>query len=258
MNRMVASTLPYLNIQLSEAHERIASKDFCGIEIYYEGKHRESVKNILDILSTGDLKPYMHAPFSDLNIASLNNVVLNESKKQIKHSIDVAREIEAEVVTVHFGRYSPLGLSYPEDSVRQNLESIKEIQRHAQRQQVEVSFENAPNGFGAMYGPLDLIEKLVENEGISITLDIGHANTWGVPAQEFMTRLNDSIAHIHLHDNNGDSDGHLSIGSGNMDFEKIVEGLNAISYKKALCLEMLYENDLFDSYERVRRKADLI
>lgn len=258
MNRMVASTLPYLNLPLSEAYNRIASRDFGGIEIYYEGNHSESTKNIQDILSTGNLKPYMHAPFSDLNIASLNKVILNESKKQIKNSIDVAREINSEIVTVHFGRYSPLGLSYPEKAMHQNLESIREIQEYAQRQQVNISFENAPNGFGAMYGPLNLIEKLINEEGIAITLDIGHANTWDESIQEFMVRLNDSIAHIHLHDNNGESDGHMSIGSGNLDFEKIAESLDVINYKKALCLEMLYENDLFDSYETVLGKAGLI
>jgi sugar phosphate isomerase/epimerase len=251
MNTLAASTLPYLNLPFEEALKRIEGLGFRGVEIYFEGKHSLPANKMSDVLSTHDFKIFLHAPFSDLNIASFNETVLEESKRQIKNSLEIARDIGVNLATVHFGRYSPLGLSYPEAARKRNLESIRDISDFAASMGLDVAFENAPSGFGAMCGALDVLTDLVKEAEIKITLDMGHAHTWNQEIDEFISTLNSAISHVHLHDNTGDSDMHLGVGDGRIDYEKALESLGKINYKSALCLELLYEEDLKSSRKQI-------
>jgi sugar phosphate isomerase/epimerase len=251
MNIVAASTLPYLNLPFPEALKKIDDLGFEAVEIYFEGKHGLSTSEIDDALSVYDFKIFLHAPFSDLNLASFNQTVLAESKKQIKSSLEIASEINADISTIHFGRYSPLGLSYPEAAEKTNLESVREINSFSENLGIDIAFENSPSGFGAMSGPLDFIQNLVNELGIGLTLDIGHANSWDDEIGRFISELNSSIYHLHLHDNTGESDMHLALGDGDIDYERVFSALRKINYKNALCLEMLYPEDLEKSFTRL-------
>lgn len=251
---LVASTLPFLTLPLESALEQINSLGFEGVEIYFEGLHNMSAEDVSDTLSTYDFKVYLHAPFSDLNLASFNETVLAESKKRIKSALETAASVGAVLATVHFGRYSPLGLSYPESAVENNLASIVEINSFAESLGLNIAFENSPSGFGAMCGSLDVLKDLVETTGIKITLDIGHANTWENTLPEFIETLDSAIVHTHLHDNSGGSDDHHSLGTGSIDYRVALGALQKINYKKALCLELLYEEDLKSSLDWIRPK----
>jgi sugar phosphate isomerase/epimerase len=258
MNVLAVSTLPYLNLTLTEALKRIEALGLRGVEIYFEGKHNLSKKEITDVLSIFDLKLFLHAPFSDLNLASFNKTVLEESKRQIKRSLEIAAEIGAITSTVHFGRYSPLGLSYPDKALLRNLESLREINSFAADIGADVAFENSPCGFGAMYGPLDLIEHLTGESEVKITLDVGHANTWEEEVvEDFIYRLNSNIAHVHLHDNSGEDDNHLVIGEGAIDYKRVFDAFKDINYQNALCLELLNEDDLRKSLRKTRELLNL-
>ena len=51
-------------------------------------------------------------------------------------------------------------------------------------------------------------------------MDIGHQHVFSeLDAIEWVRRMNHRLFHIHLHDNDGTSDKHLSIGRGTIDFE---------------------------------------
>ena len=47
------------------------------------------------------------------------------------------------------------------------------------------------------------------------------------------------IAHIHVSDNNGDSDMHLGLGRGNIDWKKVARLIKEINYKKIAPLASL-------------------
>ncbi len=249
---LAASTLPYLTLPLPSTLQCISELGFEGVEIYFEGLHNMSAEDVSDTLSTYDFKVYLHAPFSDLNLASFNETVLAESKARIKSALKTAAAVGAELATVHFGRYSPLGLSYPDSAVENNLSSLVEINSFAESLGLNIAFENAPSGFGAMCGSLDVLKDLVETTGIKITLDMGHANTWENGLPEFIQTLDSAIVHTHLHDNSGGSDDHHSLGTGSIDYKMALGALREINYKKALCLELLYEEDLKSSLDWIR------
>ncbi|RMF91714.1 MAG: sugar phosphate isomerase/epimerase [Methanobacteriota archaeon] len=162
----------------------------------------------------------------------------------------------AGLATVHFGRYSPLGLSYPSEAMERNMESIGEITGFAEELGLDVAFENAPNNFGALAGSLDVLERLISDTGVMITLDVGHANTWTGSVEDYIHGLNSAIAHVHLHDNTGESDMHLALGAGKMDLGSVFRAFRKINYKRAFCLEMLYQEDLRRSMSRIKALMD--
>jgi len=249
---LAASTLPFLTAPLESALKRISELGFQGVEIYFEGAHNMAPRDVSDVLSTYDFKVFLHAPFSDLNLASFNETILAESKHRIKSALKTASDVGSELATVHFGRYSPLGLSYPDSAVENNLKSIVEIQSFAENIGMPIAFENAPSGFGAMCGSLEVLKELIESKGIKITLDMGHANTWENTLPEFIQTFGSAIVHTHLHDNAGGSDDHHSLGRGSIDYKAAFKALQEINYKKALCLELLYEEDLVSSRDWIK------
>lgn len=252
MVKIAASTLAFLNQPLDKTFESIDELGFDGVEIYYEGAHSLDVKSLLDITLSHDMALYLHAPFSDLNLASFNEAVLDESLRQIKDSIGAAAAIDSLVVTVHFGRYSPIALSFPEKAFERNLSNIEKIASFGEEMGVNVSFENSPKGFGVMVGGLEKLQEITRDLGVSITLDIGHAHTWDEGLENFVKGLDKSIAHTHVHDNMGEVDMHLPVGEGSIDFEGFFRSLNEINYKKALTLELLRMEDVILSLDRIK------
>ena len=95
-----ASTLATFNDSLKSSLEFIES---LGIE-YAELLHQYPNENFdLDILNSFDIKYTIHAPFLDVNIASLSTKSRKISIEQVKDSINLANEIDAGVVVVHPG-----------------------------------------------------------------------------------------------------------------------------------------------------------
>ena len=55
---------------------------------------------------------------------------------------------------------------------------------------------------------------------------------------DFINLFADRIDHIHISDNFGKEDNHLPIGTGTIDFPKIVKALKEIGYNKTITLEI--------------------
>ena len=89
---------------------------FDSWEIISEGMHtisdiEEEVKESKD---SYDLEFSLHAPFSDLNIASLNPKIRESSIAQIIETIRISSKLGIGLVTLHPGHRSPLGAYFPD------------------------------------------------------------------------------------------------------------------------------------------------
>ena len=88
-----------------------------------------------------------------------------------------------------------------------------------------------------------LIEKL-DLPRIGVTIDTGHMHFHNGEAFKpygslggLIQRFHKKIAHLHVHDYDGDLD-HIAIGGGNIDFPDIMEALRRIQFQGSLCLEI--------------------
>lgn len=214
-----------------------------GLE-YVELVHQFPSENIdVDMLESYDLKYTIHAPFMDVNIATLQDKSRINSVNQIKDSIDFANEINAEAVVVHPGLASFLCKKYFLDDVYKYAnESIKEIGEYGADLGVLTTVENMPDFDSMIYQNIEDLNELLVSLDMTMTLDIGHANHMGYSPEAMIF---DSIKHVHAHDNFGDDDSHLALGEGSIDLKHIVNTLEKNNYEGIYIIEV---ND-FDSIE---------
>ena len=241
-----ASTLAGLKDKLEDSLEFIES---LGLE-YAEFLHQHPNEFVdKDIFGSYNLKYSVHAPFMDLNIASLQQKSRINSIEQIKTSIDLANEINAEAVVVHPGLITFLGRNFKDEVYSLANESIKEIGDYGKDLGVLVTIENMPAFESMIYQNMNDLNDILVELDMSMTLDIGHANHVGYTADEMYF---DSIKHVHAHDNNGDDDSHLPLGEGSIDLKHIIDTLEAKNYDGIYIIEVNDNDSIKKSYEYMK------
>lgn len=178
------------------------------IEILGEGPFFE--KDNFEFRDCG-LDMRIHAATVDINIASLNKGIRNESVKQMIQCGQYAEKINAKTITVHpgiIGRNEPHLRKW---ALEIACESIGEI---IDNTNVEISVENMPVRGKFLGNTVEEIEMIQEATGCSLTIDTGHGNTCG-NLEEMLELKN--ISYCHLNDNDGIKDQHITLGEGTLD-----------------------------------------
>ena len=244
-----ASTLAGIENDLEETLEFIEN---LGLD-YAELVHQFPCENIdAEVLENYNLKYSIHAPFIDVNIASVQDKSRINSVDQIKSSIDLANKIDAECVVVHPGLTSFLPNKYFKNEVTNFAnESMIELGRYAEDLGVLATFENMPSFNTMIYDNMEELNEFLVSNDLFMTLDIGHAMHSGYGADEMYF---DCIKHIHIHDNFGDDDAHLTLGEGTIDLNTIVNTLEKNNYDGIYIIEVNNYNSIKKSYEYMKKK----
>ena len=241
-----ASTLAGLHENLEDILDFIES---LGLE-YAELVHQFPYENINEeFLESYNLKYSIHSPFMDVNIASLQEKSRLNSIEQIKTSIDLANKIDAESVVVHPGLMPFLARPFEDKVYAVANESIIELGNYGKDLGVCVTIENMPTFEGMIYQNIEDLDKLLTENEMFMTLDIGHANHAGYSSDEIYF---DSIKHIHAHDNFGDDDSHLALGEGSIDLKRIINDFESKNYDGIYIIEVNDEDSIKKSYEYIK------
>ena len=198
----------------------IEDAGFAGWEIVSDGNYRlddpACYRRIEDVLASTNLKTTVHAPYGDLNLATLNDPIWRESIRQISTCIEHASTI-SDRVTIHPGYMSPVGKLMPQKVWNLQKDALRQIGRVAVEHNMTACLENmiSMKEFLCRF-PEELIGMTEGIEGIGMTFDFGHANTVG-KVQEFLPYVG-RAKHIHIHDNHGESDEHLALGEGTINW----------------------------------------
>lgn len=197
---------------------------YTGWEIVNEGRQKLTPENRAEaqaIAETTDLVITIHLPYSDLNLASMNQPIWEETVRQMKSCLDLAHEF-SRLAVVHPGHLSPLGMQMPDAAWTQNILGLQEICDHAAELDMKIAVENMVNMpalLGRMPEEIVGILETVDRENTGFILDVGHANTNG-KVEEFL-KLRRLIIHAHIHDNHGERDEHLPVGFGTVPWSKV-------------------------------------
>jgi len=198
---------------------------FNGWEIVSEGQQKltpETLPEIRDIINSMGLEITVHGPFSDLNLASVNDAIWNETIKQIKQCVELSADFSNRVV-VHPGSLSPLGSQMPDQAWARNLDALKDLRKHAEDHGVTLCLENMPNMEKLLCRTPSEVFGMAESAVTGMTFDVGHANTMkNIP--EFLMEKN-RFTHVHIHDNHGVRDEHLELGKGKVGWSKVLSEL---------------------------------
>ena len=242
-----ASTLAGITNKLEENLEFTENLGLDYAEIVHQYPHD---KFDIEILESFNLKYSVHSPFMDVNIAALQEKSRTNSIEQIKESINLANEINAEAVVVHPGLASFLANKYYLDTVYEYANaSIKELGDYGKDLGVLVTIENMPTFDGMLYKDINDLHELLVSLDMYMTLDVGHANHVGYAPDEMIF---DSIKHVHMHDNFGDDDAHLAFGEGSIDLKGIINRLEEKNYDGIYIIEVNDEDSIKKSYGYIK------
>ena len=220
---------------------------FSGWEIVCEGDMvltKELREKIESVHESTDLDLTIHAPFSDLNIASINYPIWKETIRQTRMCIDNAPD-RVDIITVHPGHLSPLGAQMPEKAWERIIEAVRILADSAIDRGISISLENMVNipwMFGRFAHEITGLYETIDRENSCITFDIGHAHL----TESIEDFFEVEFSHIHAHDNHGKSDEHLAIGKGTIDWARIKEGLK--DYKGNIVIEARSFEEGVESY----------
>ncbi|KKH99332.1 xylose isomerase [Methanosarcina sp. 1.H.T.1A.1] len=228
---------------------------YTGWEIVQEGSqclNSKTFQNLKNIYDTTSLELTLHLPFSDMNLAGLNDSIRAEVLRQMKNYLALASNY-VNLAVVHPGYLSPYGVQVPQQAYMTNLASIRELCDFAADFGILVAVENMPD-FPKIFGkyPDEMQEMFdaVGSHNVGFTFDVGHANTVGL-VDEFLDQLGERISHVHIHDNMGKKDEHLPLGEGTVNWKQVMEKLS--NYKGIFVTEMASVEEGIKSLEFLRK-----
>ncbi|MCX8173185.1 MAG: sugar phosphate isomerase/epimerase [Thermoplasmata archaeon] len=216
---------PLCYLPVEEVIEKIA-ENFKLWEIIAEHNHHpeNSCGKLKTLLPSYSLKMQVHAPLSDINIASISQRVREASIKEVKEAIIFARQIDSSIVTIHPGHKSPMTSEHVEIVYSLTSEAIREVEKFGEEMGVRIALENMPEMSVTICKKPDEILQVIRGTEIGICFDVGHANTTST-VEEFFN-IKHLFLNVHLHDNDGKKDLHSTVGEGSIKFKPLCSKFN--------------------------------
>ena len=203
------------------------SKEFRLWEIVSEGEHYLPL--VMGRLRTAapsyDIKFSIHAPISDVNPAALSERMREASVMELIATIEQAIELDAATVTIHPGTYSFVVPGLEARSAEKLKRSLRTVDRLTNEFGIVACLENMPSFQFFAGQTAQQLHDAIDGTDMKICFDIGHANTTK-QMNEMIDLLGDRIRNVHIHDNNGDNDDHMTIGDGSIDFKPVLKRLS--------------------------------
>ena len=183
---------------------------------------------VLKMTEDKNLKVSVHLRTDDLNIASFNDGIREESLKQAKDGIYIASSLKAEDVTLHPGRKTSKTNSVIEAFEVQRA-SVKELSDIACEYGVKLCVEGMEKINGEFItSPEDLREliKGCNKKSTFVTVDIAHLYTWGDVIKNLEYMKNFPVSNVHISQAN-DKKIHLPLFSpdGKIDYKDVFKTL---------------------------------
>jgi sugar phosphate isomerase/epimerase len=235
------SMLYCLNEPFESALKRLTQVDVKHIELADEGLHmlnKRRVKQLNKIAKTLNLDFFVHAPWAGVNIATPSLALRRAVLKRLERSIVVAGELGCRLWVFHPGSRTGLSPFYPGTDWQLNLKSVQALLKAARRENVEIAIENTPEPFPSLMKRIDDFHRFYDelDDDIGMVLDVAHANL-NNQIQEFVKQFSKKIVHMHVSDNEGDSDTHMGIGHGNINWTAFAKLVKAAEYSNIIMIE---------------------
>jgi sugar phosphate isomerase/epimerase len=186
------------------------------------------------------MKLVCHLP-SFVYTADLTHALRKASLNEVLKSLEVADELGCLKAVLHPSYIMGLGIFVMDQAREYALESLDAIMEKADKLNLLLCLENLFPKAHSLVEPVEFADIFVKFPNLKMTLDTGHAHigdTEGKRAVKFIKRFPDRIDHIHISDNLGESDNHLPVGAGTVNFHEIVKALKGIGYDETITLEV--------------------
>ena len=237
MNRIGQSSPAFCHLPIPTAADRISQDKFQVWEIFGEGGHflPDHEAEFAKVLPSHSFEPQLHAPISDNNIGSLNPRARELAIRTHEETFAAAARLGIERITIHPGNHSPLSRGHYGKLHEHTRQALRRLDTVALELGVTLFLENMAFGWAFETTSMDQLLDLTQGTEISYCLDVGHAHI-SKRLPEFIAYAS-RFGNVHLHDNKGVVDDHLTLGDGEVPWKDAVRALVDSGYGGTFVIE---------------------
>lgn len=237
MNAIGNSSPAFCHDPIESTMAHVAKDGFTVWEIVGEGGHDpwKQRKEFQKHQPSYGLKLQLHAPLSDANLASLVDPFWELSLETVERALRGAHAIGVEVVTIHPGNHTPLSRGHYPKLHERARKAVRRLDRTGRELGLTLCLENMPTGWAFETDSVEKLLDLIRGTEFRLCFDLGHAHV-GKRLQEFV-KAGAKVGNVHVHDNKGDYDAHLTLDDGTLPWRKTLDGLLKMGYGGSLVVE---------------------
>ncbi len=238
---IAASTLYMLDKPLENILNQLVELSVKKIEVADSGNHSlnpRRVERLQELASSYEIKYSIHAPYADTNLAADDDLIREWVLKRIRASIRFASELDANHLIIHPGWTTATERFMRGRSWDLNLRSLYWLLRYAGDYGVDCLMENVPNSMPYLLVSVDdfLLFDEEMDPPMNYVLDVAHAYLQGEVFQ-FIDNFGGKIKHVHVSDNWGETDQHLPLGEGNINWGRVIDALQDTGFDGWIVIE---------------------
>lgn len=242
-------------ISLTKKLEGNTLELFGDMTLFYNGRFCEKPETICDFAEKNDIFLTMHLPYIDINISSFNDEIWKESYNGILRALEYGYKAGVKRAVLHSGSVPLKHRIICLFAKRRLKKALEIILEKAERYEIEITLENTYFDENDIFTGVDDFKKFVESfrGKLKVCFDFGHANVSQQGIDYSLNILRPFITHMHVHDNHGERDEHLSIGKGSIDYAKYIDYIR--NFEGSIILEI---NSLKDGKKDLERSIKII
>lgn len=197
-----------------------------GLDAFSLGSYPQSTfQKIARTLRKADRFLTLHAPFQDLLPGALDEGIRQASRRRLHQAFRLLPVFQPVAIVCHLGYEARHYQWDRKEWLACSTATWKEFARLAADHYAFLMLENVYETEPELF--LELLEK-VGAPNLKVCLDVGHLLAFGGgDFPRWLKTLAPHIGHLHLHDNLGDADAHLALGSGKVPLEYVLNFLAA-------------------------------
>jgi sugar phosphate isomerase/epimerase len=189
----------------------------------------------------------LHAPFQDLAPWALDDEVLAASRRRLRQAFRWLPVFRPAAIVCHLGYEARHYRWDVEQWLARSSATWKELAGIAAPWGVTVMLENVYETEKELF--LEVVAR-VKAQNLKVCFDVGHLLAFGdgdFPG--WLDTLWPHIGHLHLHDNHGDGDHHLALGTGKVPVDYVLNFLADKGIAPLVTLEPHQEGSLAPSLD---------
>ena len=218
---------PHVHIPFNriDQYAPVLREEKLNLEVYFSSDTLDNtgIDTIAKTISELDYGPSLsiHAPFMDLSPAAVDTKIREVTMFRFGQIMDIASSIKAKAIVFHSG-YEKWKYTLNVDIwLEKSLMTWDKVLEQAERSDALISIENI---FEDTPDNLRLLAEKLGSGRFGLCFDTGHFNLFSkVSLDEWIDQTGTYINELHLHDNDGKSDAHSSLGSGTFDFKRLFD-----------------------------------
>jgi len=165
-------------------------------------KNRNNEKALVKLVEAISMMPggcNLHAPILDLNPSSYNDLVHEATIKETLWSIELAKRMRAQVVTIHAGKRTVHRTPTNEDRIKFRRYLTESLEK-AMSLDIRIAIENSMPDISNMCSRPDEVKEILEEfPGLYFTFDVVHASIQSpLVALSFIEELSSKIINGHV------------------------------------------------------------